>query len=140
MSKLWNDSLTTGVPQMDEQHKALISRIETFDALCASGQTHRALDELLPQLKDYVQYHFSEEEALMQRLAQDYGDLQLHMAIHQRFFTQVVEMEAQRSQWGDLQTAMRMRTYLHDWLVQHIAGTDQALARQLLAQHLVFAR
>jgi hemerythrin len=140
MSKLWNDSLTTGVPLMDEQHKALISRIEIFDALCASGQTHRALDELLPQLKDYVQYHFSEEESLMQRLAQDYAGLQEHHAIHQRFMTRVVELEAQRGQWGDLQTAMRMRTYLHDWLVQHIAGTDQSLALQLLAQHAVNPR
>lgn len=137
MSKLWNTSLTTGVPLMDEQHKALIARIETFDSLCASGQTHRALDELLPQLKDYVQYHFSAEEELMQRLAHDYAQLDEHMAMHQRFFTRIVEMETQREDWGDLQAAMRIRTYLHDWLVQHIAGTDQALARQLLGQHAV---
>lgn len=140
MSKLWNDSLTTGVPLMDEQHKALIGRIETFDTLCASGQTDRALDELLPQLKEYAQYHFSSEEGLMQRLNQDYAELQEHRAIHQRFLARVIEMEEQRSQWGDLQTAMRMRTYLHDWLVQHIAGTDQSLARQLLAQHAVNPR
>jgi len=140
MSKLWNDSLTTGVPQMDEQHKALIRRIETFDALCASGQTHRALDELLPQLKDYAQYHFSEEEALMQRLDQDYAEFQDHRAVHQQFLVQVQALEAQRQQWGDLQTAMRMRTYLHDWLVGHIADTDQSLARQLLAQHAVRPR
>lgn len=135
MSKLWNDALTTGVPLMDTQHKALIGHIETFDALCASGQTHRALDELLPVLKDYVRYHFSEEESLMQRLHTDYADHAAHCAVHQRFIDRVHDLEGQRSDWGDLQTAMRMRTYLHDWLVQHIAGTDQALAHQLLAQN-----
>ena len=140
MSKLWNDSLTTGVPLMDEQHKVLIGRIETFDTLCACGQTDRALDELLPQLKDYTQYHFSAEEGLMQRLSKDYAEFQEHRTIHQRFLARLIEMEEQRSQWGDLQTAMRVRTYLHDWLVQHIAGTDQALARQLLAQHAVNPR
>jgi voltage-gated potassium channel len=140
MTKLWNDSLMTGVPLMDQQHKALIHHIENFDALCASAQTHRALDELLPQLKDYVKYHFSEEENLMQQLANDYEQLQEHQAIHQRFITQLEDMEGQRANWGDLQTAIRMRTYLHDWLVHHIAGTDQSLARQLLSQHTPPAR
>lgn len=140
MSKLWNPSLTTGVPLMDEQHKALIAHIEAFDTLCASAQTRRALDELLPQLKDYVQYHFSAEEELMQRLADDYVHLDAHKTMHQRFFAQIVDMQTQRQDWGDLQTAMRMRTYLHDWLVQHIAGTDQALAQQLLGQQAVRPR
>lgn len=140
MSKLWNESLTTGVPLMDEQHKALITHIETFDTLCACGQTHRALDELLPQLKDYVQYHFSAEEGLMQRLAQDYAQMDEHKAMHQHFFARIVDMQTQREHWGDLQTAMRIRTYLHDWLVQHIAGTDQTLAAQLLGQHAVRPR
>lgn len=140
MSKLWNASLTTGVPLMDEQHRTLIARIETFDTLCASGQTHRALDELLPQLKDYVQYHFSAEEELMQRLERDYAHKDAHIAMHQDFFTHIVAMETQREDWGDLQTAMRIRTYLHDWLVQHIAGMDQTLAMQLLGQHAVRPR
>lgn len=140
MSKLWNDSLTTGVPLMDQQHKTLITTIEEFDALCASGQTHRALDDLLPRLKDYVQHHFHDEEDLMQRLGQDYAGLADHLELHQRFFAQVQDMEGQRLQWGDLQTAMRMRTYLHDWLVHHIAGTDQSLALQLLGQHAVRLR
>lgn len=140
MSKLWKESLTTGVASMDEQHKTLIARIEIFDTLCAGGQTHRALDELLPQLKEYVQYHFAEEEALMHGLGQDYRELESHLHIHRSFFSRVQEMESQRPQWGDLQTAMRMRTYLHDWLVQHIAGTDQTLAQQLLGQHLTGQR
>lgn len=140
MSKLWNATLTTGVALMDEQHKVLIARIETFDTLCASGQTHRALDELLPQLKDYVQFHFSAEEALMHRLERDYAQKEVHIALHRQFFTHIVEMETQREDWGDLQTAMRIRTYLHDWLVQHIAGIDQTLALQLLGQHAVAPR
>lgn len=140
MSRLWKDSLTTGVPAMDQQHRELIARIETFDTLCAAGQTHRALDELLPQLQDYVQYHFAEEESLMQHLGGDYHELQTHQAMHRSFFDRVQQMQGQRQEWGDLQTAMRTRTYLHDWLVQHIAGTDQALAQQLLAQRVVGSR
>lgn len=140
MSKLWKESLTTGVPLMDEQHKALITHIETFDTLCACGQTHRALDELLPQLKAYVQYHFSAEEALMQRLARDYAQMDDHIAMHRHFFARIVDMETQREDWGDLQAAMRIRTYLHDWLVQHIGGIDQTLALQLLGQHAVRPR
>lgn len=136
MSRLWKDSLTTGVPLMDQQHKVLIGRIEVFDTLCAAGQTHRALDDILPQLKEYVQFHFSEEEQLMQRLGHDYRELEVHMAVHRSFFDRVQIMEAQRNEWGDLQTAMRMRTYLHDWLVKHIAGTDQTLAQQLLGQRI----
>ena len=76
----------------------------------------------------------------MQRLAHDYAQLDEHMAMHQRFFARIVDMETQREDWGDLQAAMRIRTYLHDWLVQHIAGTDQALAQQLLGQHAVRPR
>lgn len=137
MSKLWNATLTTGVPLMDEQHHNLITRIETFDSLCASGQTHRALDELLPQLQQYIALHFAEEEALMLQLGPDYADHGTHIQQHEAFVSKVQELTQARGQSGDLHVAMRIRTYLHDWLLYHIAHTDQTLAMQLLGQQVV---
>lgn len=137
MSKLWKASLVTGVPTMDDRHHLLVQLIETFDSLCAQGQTRRALNELLPQLQQYIALHFAEEEMLMLQLGPDYAEHGAHLQQHETFVATVQQMADCRSQWGDLQCAMRVRTYLHDWLLHHIAHTDQSLALQLLGQHVV---
>lgn len=134
MTKLWNASLTTGVSSMDVQHRHLVHLIETFDTLCAQGQTRGALDELLPELQSYIAHHFSEEETLMRQLGPNYLDQGEHLQQHALFIAKVTEMVGCREDWGDLQAAIRIRTYLHDWLLHHIAHTDQALALQVLGQ------
>ncbi|MGQ0708604.1 MAG: bacteriohemerythrin [Rhodoferax sp.] len=134
MTKLWNASLVTGVPSMDAQHQHLVRLIETFDTLCAQGQTRRALNDLLPELQRYIAHHFAEEETLMLQLGPDYTNHGAHLAQHALFIETITEMGTRRGHWGDLQAAIRIRTYLHDWLLHHIAHTDQDLALQVLGQ------
>lgn len=64
----WNESLSVGVDQIDEQHKELFKRV---DQLFEAGKNQKAkeyIGELLDFLDDYTKKHFQEEEQYMQRI------------------------------------------------------------------------
>ena len=62
---IWNDSLMTGVPEIDEQHRILVHTFnEAAESLC--GETRREVLEAITQdLLSYALYHFETEELLM---------------------------------------------------------------------------
>lgn len=59
----WNDSMTTGVPAIDAQHKELIQRYNTFaEALSNSLLARDEAGKMLDFLQFYAVWHFEREE------------------------------------------------------------------------------
>jgi hemerythrin-like metal-binding protein len=85
--------------------------------------------QALEELVDYTRTHFKYEEGLMEQ--NGYPEFESHRAEHERMIAQVDEvMEAYRQ---DQDNAMRNAiTFLKDWLVNHINGTDQQYSKFLI--------
>ncbi len=78
----WTNELSVGVEAIDNQHKELIHRLNTFyDSLSTDSQAK--VMEMLAFLSDYVVSHFRDEEALQVRY--NYPGYVDHRKLHQAF-------------------------------------------------------
>jgi len=131
---VWNNYLVTGIDVVDQQHRGLVDMLNQAAPVLAqsSGQALADAGPLLEALVNYAVTHFNTEEALMARLAMEARARDHHHASHQRFGQQVGEMTRDYMA-GQGVTGDRLLSFLASWLVLHILGEDQAMARQIHA-------
>lgn len=130
----WRPALATGVRSIDQQHTELLARVNDLISLYSAGQSTQALDELLPSLKIYILFHFSEEEALLAQVASGTEFERQHLAMHRAFAHKLDALISRRATHADADIAEELGAYLANWLVAHIDHEDQKLARLVLAQ------
>lgn len=117
----WDDSFSTNVAEIDEQHKKLFEMINVFYET-QSADNHLALGHLMGSLIDYTKFHFSTEEKYFDRF--HYGAAEEHKKIHQQFIDKVGDAK-RRYDDGGFVISLEITNYLKDWLVAHIKGTDR---------------
>ena len=118
----WTDSLSVGVPAMDEQHKKLIAMINNLNTAMSSGEAARSVGPILDALVEYAAIHFAHEEELMQ--SHRYQALEPHRAIHRQFVARAIALKNDFSS-GKTLMSRDVMLFLKDWLVNHIMGTDK---------------
>lgn len=118
----WRDEYATTVSAMDAQHKQLIALINRLHSAMKQGKGKEATDEVLKELIRYTEYHFKEEEALMERAG--YSDLEAQRQAHMALVTRA--LEAQR-RWaaGDITVTHELLNMVMNWLPQHIVKMDK---------------
>ena len=82
---VWNDSLMTGVPDIDEQHRILVHSLTEARAKLADETSPDVLEAITQDLLAYALYHFETEEALMHETgytAAAGADARQHLAEH----------------------------------------------------------
>ena len=126
----WDDSWSVRVKQCDQEHKKLFSLINDLHDAMKTGQGKQALERVIHELLDYTKYHFSAEEALLQRT--NYGELVPHRLKHQEFTRTVAKFERDMKA-GAVGQAVQVTQFLRDWLVTHIQQTDQRYSSHLNA-------
>ncbi len=124
MPLIWNDTLATGIRQIDLQHQELIELINTLEDAHASGQRQAALEDVLPKLSAYVLFHFATEEAMMSKSLGDHAER--HRRQHQVFTDRIEVLRYTPPERIDL---AELIAYLKQWLIEHIMKTDRELAR-----------
>jgi hemerythrin-like metal-binding protein len=113
--------METGIENIDNQHKRLVEMINAFYSEIDRDSPKDKMLELLKGLKDYTEYHFEDEEALMR--AADYPDIREHIAIHKAFVNKISDYQ-QRFLSGKLLLTLEVTNFIKDWIVKHIMGED----------------
>lgn len=119
----WRQELCIGVPEMDREHEILVGKINDLVRILNSGDLRAKRNEALAsyqKLASYVVEHFRDEEELMERIG--YSGLASHRKIHERLLNQAVEFQ-RALELGSLRKA-DLISFLSDWLISHIRGTD----------------
>ena len=133
---VWNDSLITGVPEIDAQHRILVHTLNEAGDRLSRGASVEDYEAISRELLSYALYHFETEEALMQEYgyAQDEApDAHRHEAEHRSFTQQVLAVREQLKA-GILTPPDSLMAFLNDWLLRHIMLTDKRLAAFILAR------
>ncbi len=134
---VWNDTLATGVSEIDEQHKILINSINEANIRMSSTQVSaETLQKITQNLLSYALYHFETEEELMQTYgyAQSQGmDQEAHHQQHREFSATVVQVR-EGIKAGRLISREDLLSFLNGWLIQHILHTDKKLGNFILAK------
>ena len=119
----WSDKLSIGIEAIDEQHKALIQRINHVSAALASNQGEKEVASTLDFLIKYTDYHFSKEEEYMKQY--NYPGLQDQLDKHEALKIILTEMEEEFIEDGASKNlATSIDTFLVNWLIKHIEGMD----------------
>lgn len=130
----WNDDLLTGIDIVDRQHRGLVDLVNEAAPILARANEVKpeTIQPLLDRLFDYAAVHFKTEEDLMAATGIDARVLAHHQATHGRFVSQISAMAAHLTQGGKV-SGEQLLSFLSGWLVLHILGEDQTMARQIKA-------
>jgi len=127
----WNTYFVTGIAEVDKQHFYLVELINQFAQLLTHNELQcDDIEDVFQALKAYSVYHFQTEEKLMEEAHIDPRFQTQHITAHADFLCKVTGMHEQMSA-ENLTSAGLLLDFLTHWLVYHILGMDQNMARQL---------
>jgi hemerythrin len=131
-SFIWNPCFVTGLAEIDNQHHKLVNVINRFGDLIMGqdGAPIEAIEQVFEELAQYAQYHFAEEEALMEAQNLDTRYLAQHKHSHASFFEEVQHLHGGITV-HNRDSARSLMQFLTHWLAYHILGTDQFMAKQI---------
>lgn len=123
MAYAWNDSLSTGNPSVDLEHKRLIEQVNRLLDAMKEGRGKETIGPILAFLGRYVEEHFRHEEAAFARL--DCPEKTANIRAHAEFRKTVAELSARHAREGSSPAlSIELKNRLGDWLVNHIKTVD----------------
>ena len=125
----WKDEYSVGIDSIDQQHRRLVNLINQLHTAVTYSTGEEFEREALDELVDYTKTHFSYEEGLLEQ--NGYPDFDAHKAQHVAMIQKVDEVltEYQKDQDTAMNNAL---SYLSDWLINHINGTDKQYSSFLI--------
>lgn len=127
----FTDKYRTGIELVDDEHKRLFEIIKDTNDVIHTELLHDKYDEimrLLAELREYTEVHFSDEEAMMERI--NYPDIAAQKRAHSAFVARLVEIDLSELDAMDdnqeeyLQDLIQ---FLLSWLSNHILGMDKKI-------------
>ena len=122
----WDDSMSTGVPLIDAQHKMLFQKFNEFSETLSGSTSREAAAEMLDFLQFYATWHFGREEKCMAEY--ECPVAAKNKQAHAEFLA-TFDGFYQQWQTGTMIPELVSKTYmeLEKWLVNHVLHTDTQL-------------
>ena len=122
----WNESMSTGVLEIDEEHKEWLRRFNKFDDAVINRLGMETVQEALAFFEQYTETHFPHEEELSRHspasMAQENRDQ------HQEFRGKIQEIGGWIRQEGvSMVEVISLKMEMEDWLTNHICKVDGQL-------------
>ncbi len=125
---MWKDSYALGIERIDRQHKELFRMTGELVEAVKKDAPAEEYRKALAFLKDYVVYHFRDEEAYQESIR--YSGIAAHKEEHRRFTQAVLAYEKQLEASGfDRSTMKDLAGMVTTWLIYHVVDTDQKIVR-----------
>ena len=118
----WKPAYSVGIESIDNEHKKLLSLINTLQTAAHYRTGEEFEKKALNELVDYTLYHFKREEEMMEQ--HDFPGLAEHKREHDAMVAKVESFVAEYSDRG-IDVLEDISTYLKNWLIKHINGTDK---------------
>lgn len=117
---VWSDNNKLGIPIIDEQHRGIISTINSLHYFIQTGHEHEIIKPTMTMLEQYTEVHFKTEEALLAEA--NYPALEEHIALHKELAkrTKKLSIDANRRKDSDM-----VLKFLKEWWLGHINKKDR---------------
>ena len=136
----FTDAYKTGINLVDEEHRRLFEIIRQTHDLIQDELLFDKYDKimnLLAELRDYTEFHFHDEEMLMERI--QYPDLAIQKRAHAVFIEKLVEVDLSNldEMDNDQQSYLNdLIQFLLSWLCNHIMILDKKIAIYMRENHI----
>lgn len=131
----FTDKYKTGIELVDNEHKQLFDVIREVNDLIHAELLHDKYDEiirLLAELRQYTEFHFSDEETLMEQIS--YPGLEAQKRAHSAFVERLVEIDLSELDAMDdnqQEYLTNLIDFLLAWLSNHILGSDKQIGEYM---------
>ncbi|WP_297448843.1 bacteriohemerythrin [Ferrovum sp.] len=129
----WNDNFKTGLTQIDDQHRVLVSLLNKLASHVAFRSETLSLAEVFDALTDYTIYHFKSEEAIWAKAFSEDRSMAEHLAVHEHFIQTLTGLKEARKNTSSDQVTHDVLEFLTRWLASHILEKDRFMAYTVLA-------
>ena len=118
-----NESTTTGIPVIDNQHAELFERVNNLLKALALAKGKGQVGDTVLFLESYVKVHLSTEEDYM--IKYGYAHFPPHKTAHAIFTNNVLSLKREFEEKGPtFHLAASVRELVGDWFMNHIKTTD----------------
>ena len=134
----FTDKYKTGIEMVDDEHRRLFEIIaETKDVIDSEflADKYDHIMNLLNQLREYTEFHFKDEEVLMEKIG--YPRLEVQKRAHAAFVERLVEIDFKDLDNMDdnqQEYLLELIQFLISWLSNHILGEDKKIGDFIVKQ------
>lgn len=115
----WNAKYSVGVDEIDAQHQRLFALLNQFIENFG-GEEKKGLEDVLEEMVNYIDYHFTCEEKYFQAHPQ----FEAHRREHYEFVRKTLQLQKDyREKRVDI--TRDVLQFLVAWLKNHILGVDK---------------
>lgn len=122
----WRSDYTIGIESIDAEHKQIIEHFSNLYDMMRIGGGHAYYKEMLIFLKNYVSFHFENEEAL--QLEMGYPNIVEHQEMHAYYrekFTELFNAHMERQATDE--DLIQINLLLKNFLISHILVEDKKI-------------
>ena len=133
----WDDSLKLGIDDLDIQRKEFfrIGRdIEQLLFIRCIGVTSEEIMNILYSLRDFITYHFYQEEIFMK--SNNYPDIDYHVEKHEEFKNYINHLDYTMLCESPLIELKKLRDTIVDWVFGHMALADMEIKSYYNSLHI----
>lgn len=125
----WTNDLAIGVGIIDDQHKKLVERINSFTSALETGDIHKCQDAV-NYFISYAIQHFGAEELIMIR--NGYDEFHIHRDEHSWFIKYVADIKRSfLNHQITLEQLHEMQDFLVKWTINHIQIKDKRISEHI---------
>ena len=125
---LFTDEFLTGITLIDDEHKKLFEIIANVHKAIEAEHVHDKFDsilDILGELREYTQVHFSNEEEYMRSI--QYKGLATQELLHQQFIDKLNGLDLNDVDDNQESYLYDFLQFLQNWLVSHILKVDKLI-------------
>lgn len=118
----WQENFSVGNELIDFQHKKIIEIINKFYNAFLNASAVTILSDILSEMIEYANYHFTEEEKIFNSKNLFLSDE--HISEHNTFIS-ASKAFVDKFQENDVSLSIEVMEFLRSWLYEHILVKDK---------------
>lgn len=126
---VWNESNNTEVSILDEQHRAIVSMINTLHYSINNQEESEIVESIFITLEQYIKFHFHTEEEIMGK--SNYPELKEHIAQHEQLAADIRKVFLEVEIDNDPEILLQ---FLKNWWLNHICIEDRKYSGHMKRQ------
>lgn len=124
----WSEKYELGVSMIDKQHFKLVQLMNELNYAESEGSSGRwVIGYALESLISYTDYHFKDEEKLMEHFEYEPETMKGHKKKHRLFVSTILQFRDKFMNMEEMDVGSKVLAFLKDWLINHILHTDVKL-------------
>ena len=127
---VWKPEYTLGIPIIDEQHRGIVSTINSLFFGMQNKHGDDMLQPIIGMVSNYTHIHFAIEEDFLKKC--DFPEFVHHKELHDELNHELSRV-GKKSKWD--KNPQEFLEFLKQWWIDHICDKDRVFRDYLLKMH-----